>query len=193
MKNRIITLLISISPFLPQAQENAYLFDMTEFLSNMTMPWSVGNGTNPETGEIEGIKFDVVVYDGMNFNNHELEIMNTKITVYGDTINSKNIIFKYFGVSELEVITETLEIPSEEERIVKVNMYPNPATYKAVLKGGFMEHIVVYDVDGGFITESSVNSNEYELDVSQFQNGVYIVQVWMSDNKGIVKKLIVQK
>ena len=193
MKNRIITLLISISPFLPQAQENAYLFDMTEFLSNMTMPWSVGNGTNPETGEIEGIKFDVVVYDGMNFNNHELEMMNTKITVYGDTINSKNIIFKYFGVSELEVITETLEIPSEEERIVKVNMYPNPATYKAVLKGGFMEHIVVYDVDGGFITESSVNSNEYELDVSQFQNGVYIVQVWMSDNKGIVKKLIVQK
>ena len=193
MKNRIITLLISISPFLPQAQENVYLFDMTEFLSNMTMPWSVGNGTNPETGEIEGIKFDVVVYDGMNFNNHELEIMNTKITVYGDTINSKNIIFKYFGVSELEVITETLEIPSEEERIVKVNMYPNPATYKAVLKGGFMEHIVVYDVDGGFITESSVNSNEYELDVSQFQNGVYIVQVWMSDNKGIVKKLIVQK
>ena len=193
MKNRIITLLISISPFLPQAQENAYLFDMTEFLSNMTMPWSVGNGTNPETGEIEGIKFDVVVYDGMNFNNHELEIMNTKITVYGDTINSKNIIFKYFGVSDLEVITETLEIPSEEERIVKVNMYPNPATYKAVLKGGFMEHIVVYDVDGGFITESSVNSNEYELDVSQFQNGVYIVQVWMSDNKGIVKKLIVQK
>tara|TARA_R110000851_G_scaffold165253_2_gene310183 strand:+ start:1550 stop:2140 length:591 start_codon:yes stop_codon:yes gene_type:complete len=196
MKNLITAILFILStPFLPQAQENTdfYTFDMTDFLSDMQKDWSIGNGENPYTGEFEGYYFEVIVYEGMNFNNHQLEIMNSKITVIGDTINSIPIIKKYPDISELCVEEETLSIEDEppQDRI-EIIMYPNPADSEVTLRGHFMEKLTVYTIDGKKMIRANVRASEYTLDVSGYASGTYIVQIWMDSNKGIYKKLIIK-
>jgi len=114
MKHLIYILLFTLTA---QAQTT---FDMTADFDYIFLEkeegFSIGNDS------IEPY-FEVKYIGNLDFNHQTLEIMNSKITVYGDTINSGNII-KRFAVSELVVIPETLEIV--EPIIEAVKIYPNP-------------------------------------------------------------------
>ena len=159
MKKLILLLLISFNTY---AQENFYTFDMSSFLSQMEKPWSIGNGTNSITGEFEGPYFEVVVYDGMNLGGHHLEIMNSKITVYGDTINSYNgITKKYFAISDLIVEDEVLSIPERE--LFEIKMYPNPASGYVNFKGNFVERLEIYDINGKSVVKLEPKSNDFKV------------------------------
>ena len=114
MKHLIYILLFTLTA---QAQTT---FDMTADFDYVFLEkqegFSIGNDS------IEPY-FEVSYIGNLDFNYQTLEIMNSKITVYGDTINSGNII-KRFTISELVVIPETLEIV--EPIIEAVKIYPNP-------------------------------------------------------------------
>lgn len=188
MKNFVLLFLFLCS--LSYAQGNFPTFDMSDFLSEMEKPWSIGNGINLQTGEFEHPYFEVVVYGGMNLNGHHLEIMNTKITVVGDTINSYGGVTKrFFAISDLIVEGETLSVPEQE--LFEVKMYPNPATDYVTLKGQFMEELQVYDMNGKIVIRAKPNSNQFKLDVRNYPKGMYMLRILLQDNRGTYKKLIV--
>ena len=58
------------------------------------------------------------------FTTQPLEIMNSKVTIYGDTTNIGEVILRY-PVSQLTVVSRGLSI--EEEELKLLSIYPNPA------------------------------------------------------------------
>jgi hypothetical protein len=193
IKLLLLTLLFA-SPFLPQAQESTpdyYIFDMSDFLSNMEKPWSIGNGIDIYTGEFVGPYFEVVVYNGMNMHDYNLEIMNTRITVYGDSINAGQVT-KRFEVSDIyfapTLEVEEVEIPDQLEIV----LYPNPASSTTTIEGEYMKRITIYNINGQVVYRSKPKSNKINLNVSNFSSGIYMVQIYCENNRGVFKKLIVK-
>lgn len=192
MKTRHIKLLLLLltMPFLPQAQTSEfYIFDMSDFLADMEKDWSIGNGIDIYTGEFVGPYFEAEVHGGMNMNGYRLEIMNATITVYGDSINS-GIVQKRFESSNL-YFAPLLNVESRPERL-EIKLYPNPSNKTVTIEGVYMQRITVYDMNGKIVNRSKPRSNEFKMNVSTFPSGVYIMQIWCDDGRGVFKKLIVK-
>jgi len=181
-KHLLITLLL-ISPFLPQAQSPFYAFDMSDFLTEMTKSWSIGN-TEEEP------YFEVSVFGGLNMNGHTLEIMNSKIIVYGDSTNTGTVI-KRFETSDL-VIGETLSEDIAEYSLPQVIMYPNPSRDYVNFKGELISKLVIYDALGKIRKKSKPNSSNFAINISNLPSGIYMIQLWCENNQGLVKKLIIR-
>jgi plastocyanin len=67
-------------------------------------------------------------------------------------------------------------------------VYPNPATSVLNINAGQIGELIVSDVLGKSIkqvntNELTSNNNTYQLDVSDLQNGIYIISLIPSDNK----------
>lgn len=162
-------------------QENHYTFDMTEILSNMTKNWSIGNG-------IEEPYFEVIVNEGMNLNNYTLEIMNSKITVYGDTINTGQVIKRFTFISDLIIEPNTLN--NEQPLIPELKMFPNPAEKRVFFSANYIDRIFIYNMSGIFVKKIIVKNKTLALSLNELSSGTYIIQVIFDNNKGVYKKLI---
>ena len=139
MKNLIYILaFLSITA---QAQE-FYTFDMTAdakfFFTEKAQGFSIGNDS------IEPY-FEVNIIGDLDFNYQTLEIMNAKVTVYGDTINTGSI-NKRFNVSELVVIGNTLTITNPIVEAVRI--FPNPTVNYFFVAGNNLKSIMVVDMHG---------------------------------------------
>ena len=189
MKKIIISLLLFISLF-ANAQQDFYIFDMTDFLSNMEKDWSIGNGIDIYTGEFVGAYFEVTVENGMNMNGHNLEIMNSTIRVYGDSINSGQVT-KRFPTSNL-YFAPLLSTVEEEYKPLEIKMFPNPATDNVIFMGDFVERLLIYDINKKLIKREKPKAKNFSVNVSNMQSGLYIVQIFSNNNKGIFKKLIIK-
>jgi len=193
MKTRHIKLLLLfiMIPFLPQAQTvpGFYIFDMSDFLADMEKDWSIGNGIDVYTGEFVGPYFEAEVHGGMNMNGYRLEIMNATITVYGDSINS-GIVQKRFESSNL-YFAPLLNVKPKPEKL-KLKLWPNPAIHEITLEGEYMQRITVYDMNGKIVNRSKPYSNKFKINVSTFSSGIYIMQIWCNNGRGIFKKLIIK-
>lgn len=188
----LVIVITMLAPFLPQAQEstdNFYIFDMTEFLSEMEKPWSIGNGIDTFTGEFVGPYFEVVVQNGMNMNGHNLEIMNTTITVYGDSINSGQVT-KRFETSNL-YFAPLLSEP-EVDYTLDIKMYPNPASSIVNFSGEYVTRFAIYNMSGNVVRRGKPNSDSFSVMTQSLSSGVYIVQLWSLNFKGVFKKLVIK-
>jgi len=73
-----------------------------------------------------------------------------------------------------------------------LDVYPNPAQDNIIIeweKGGPVVNIQVFDLTGRVITECTATGGRKYLDVSDWQNGLYIIQIEGSDTK----RILVQK
>jgi hypothetical protein len=69
-------------------------------------------------------------------------------------------------------------------------MYPNPATNDLTVSGlSTIENVAVYNLLGQEVINKRPNSNEVTLDVSNLQNGVYIIKT-LSDGKIASSKFV---
>ena len=189
MKKTLYTLLLSAS-LIGNTQGNFYIFDMTDFLSEMEKSWSIGNGIDTFTGEYVGYYFEVTVQNGMNMNGHNLEIMNATIRVYGDSINSGQVT-KRFPTSNL-YFAPLLTTVDEEYKPLEIKMFPNPASDNVIFMGAFVERLVIYDINKKLIKREKPNAKNFSVNVSDMQSGLYIVQIFSNNYKGIFKKLIIK-
>lgn len=68
------------------------------------------------------------------------------------------------------------------------DVFPNPTSGILNIKGERMNQITVYNILGSRMKTYEVNGNEFELDVSNYGNGVYFIAI-VSNNKQVVKKI----
>lgn len=81
-------------------------------------------------------------------------------------------------------------IVSVEENEIQVNMYPNPATDLVVISTiNPIDQIEIYDLTGKLVLKDSPIGNNYQLDISGWSEGVYVLNVYTNEGK-TAKKLV---
>lgn len=73
-----------------------------------------------------------------------------------------------------------------------LRIFPNPATdIMHVASTGFMDRIEIYDARGQYLQSVHAGSQQIEIDVSGFEEGIYFLRIEQEDHVSI-KKFIVQ-
>ncbi|MBL4652153.1 MAG: T9SS type A sorting domain-containing protein [Flavobacteriales bacterium] len=79
------------------------------------------------------------------------------------------------------------------ESYTPFNIYPNPASDKVTIN--FDDNstdylITIYSIDGKIASNSIVASDQHELYVSEYPNGVYFIEI-SSEKKTYTEKLVI--
>jgi rhodanese-related sulfurtransferase len=83
----------------------------------------------------------------------------------------------------------------EEQQITELNVYPNPATSKFFIEGSGVQElkeISIISLTGKRVLSKNNVFGMDGIDISQLQNGIYIVQI-KAANQTVSKKLVIQK
>lgn len=183
---RLIVYILLFLSLTVKSQTDFYTFDMTAdcelFFTEREEGFAIGNA-------IEELYFEVNIVGDLDLNYQELQIMNAKITVYGDTLNSGNIIKQFPGISELVVLGNTLTV--DEPIVEAVRIYPNPTVDYFFVAGNDIDKIKVFDMYGRLIIDRTSESQLNKIPI-QASAGVYYVRIEDINGKGIVKKLILK-
>ncbi len=97
------------------------------------------------------------------------------------------------------VFNFAVSVNTIDKNDIKFELYPNPATHFTKINfnipSSYPKLLVIYDMIGNKVFESSINNMEGSLnvDLSKFNNGVYFYSLWI-DNKAILtRRLIVAR
>lgn len=103
------------------------------------------------------------------------------IGVTNQDFNASEKIWLFFRKYKLSQLTGINDLATAD----KVNLYPNPATSIVTIEGNDISSVVIYDVNGKLI----INTTQKQIDISALTKGVYSVVV-ISDKYRSVKKLV---
>ena len=70
-----------------------------------------------------------------------------------------------------------VDVTAIEEASDKVALYPNPTSGNVKIEARGMSHITVVSVLGQVVYDADVNGDELELNMAQFNAGVYVVRI----------------
>lgn len=171
-----VLLLIPLSVI---SQEN-YTFDITEdaeyVFSVLGEGYSIGN-------HIDESYYEFIYNGDLDVNHQTIEILNATLHVYGDIINSGDIILKYDYISE--IIEHGGQLNIEDVEVHAYKMYPNPAINKIMVSGD-VSSLEMFDLNGREVASSKSNSIDFNV-----KSGIYLIKIEHNNNVTI-KKLIVK-
>ena len=72
------------------------------------------------------------------------------------------------------------------------NIYPNPAKDVLTIKGDNMNQIKVYNALGQIVKNIDCNTDEYELNVADLNNGIYFINITNVNGEMTTSKVSVQ-
>lgn len=73
----------------------------------------------------------------------------------------------------------------------KISLYPNPANQKVTIENNeLIKSLQILSIDGKLILDEEINTNHYELDVSNYKNGIYIIITKTKSGNILSSKLI---
>ena len=104
------------------------------------------------------------------------------------------VVALYDDKSSVGVVkTIDAELNINENTDVSINIYPNPAKdlVKLSVVSSQYSAVRIYNVLGIMVDEIEMNSNEIEINVSEYKSGIYFINVETS-NGNIIKKMIVE-
>jgi len=88
--------------------------------------------------------------------------------------------------------TTTIDIEQTISLDEHIIIYPNPATDKITIKSGSeIKHVDVYNQVGQNVQQIQTNNNFSNVDVSEFDSGIYFIKVYSKD-KVTTKKLVIK-
>lgn len=106
-----------------------------------------------------------------------------------DFLADEKTVEVYFSTSDLGLVKYTFSLdnlgiqnPSSKEEI---NVYPNP-TSDFITFNKKVKEVKIYDSSAKLILQS----NQEKIDLSHLSKGIYIVRVWLENDKMISKKII---
>jgi hypothetical protein len=106
----------------------------------------------------------------------------------------------FISATTLDEFVKQLAFTTKSDtRIPRIELYPNPAqnmvnlVFDALDTKDQSPRLVVFDGMGRIVVQKENTSNLQQLDVSNFATGMYIFNFYLSDNKIINKKLIINR
>ena len=79
-----------------------------------------------------------------------------------------------------------------DENTGMMTIYPNPASSTLNVKVTGMKHYVIYNMAGNVVCAQDVDEDETVIDVSNFESGVYVLQL-MTENGIMTRKVNIIK
>jgi ligand-binding sensor domain-containing protein len=128
----------------------------------------------------------VAVYDGGVWSDfHESDgLAGPGVTQLAVTSDSDVWVSTSTGVTKISGVPITVE----EQELVSLDIYPNPASGSATLVTNHLgEQLKVYTAQGQLVARVRMTSSQYTLDVSAWEPGIYLAQ--LGDR---VEKLVVR-
>ena len=114
------------------------------------------------------------------------------ITVYSiDPLQHGSLVIYSNDLSNLETtlnVTVSYEDGIEDNEMLRITLYPNPAADYVRLSGDEINSIEVYDMMGKMVWSVKGAETEYTVDVHTWPAGTYMVRV----NNSITKKIVVK-
>ncbi len=71
----------------------------------------------------------------------------------------------------------TVVVTGVEDNMGKVALYPNPTNGLVKIEARDMTHITVVSVVGQVVYDSNVSGDEFEINMAQWNAGVYVVRI----------------
>jgi hypothetical protein len=94
------------------------------------------------------------------------------------------------GSSTVEAVSTGMNELSENTNIA---VYPNPASqYIQIISKVLLDKIDVVNITGKLVFTETLSGSTYQLDATNFANGVYFLSIYGDDHKVVRKKIIVQ-
>ena len=97
----------------------------------------------------------------------------------------------YYAMSCMETVTFTSTVSVNENNVVSA-FYPNPTKDNVTIEATGMKHITVINSLGQVVYDVDVNADRYQLNLSQYKAGLYMVRI-SSENGVSVKRVTLVK
>lgn len=163
------------------------LYSSTQFRNKIMFSASVGlNDTNSYGWylAVYDLNFGTQLWDTLfvwrdGYEFRDLGYANGFLYCYGYTMNS-NYVFtpKVFrlNVDFLDIVNEVEELPQED---LGIQLYPNPTneTLHINFEQAQEATIHAYNLTGALVLQRQVNTQNAQLDVSAFSEGIYLFQI----------------
>lgn len=95
---------------------------------------------------------------------------------------------EYYTDEQAFTLDVIVGIPDKSEN--KIDLYPNPATNYVFINGMNGAEISIMDISGRVVKNTTIHSDNERIDVSDLQNGIYMIHALLENNIS-VEKLIV--
>ena len=73
-----------------------------------------------------------------------------------------------------------------------VSLFPNPASDEIIIRNVNGANVKIYNIDGQLMIAHENVSGVYKIDITNLENGIYVVEI-VDDGKTVVKKLNIVK
>ena len=162
------------------------LVETTTGKGERTFSWDA-----PEQGTPTGYK---VYVDGVMLESNTQE---TSISYYTNKPTVLVEVIALYGVGKTSVsVVKRFNINNvsitENEATDEISIYPNPARDFVNISGNDkINSVKVYNCLGMMVEEIEVNANEAEIKISDYNTGIYFVDV-QTENGNIVKKVVIR-
>ena len=97
-----------------------------------------------------------------------------------------------YGISCIQEVTYEVHHTGINEGLVMSNIYPNPTSGNVRIEANDMVRISIVNALGQMVYNSAVEGNEATINMAQFGNGVYMVNITTANGTS-VKRVIVSK
>ncbi len=136
-----------------------------------------------------------------NYREFEVEL-NYQSQNIPDTlnINFKSSLFEYVNVPQESnflyldnlKFTSITNVINQEKEMVKI--FPNPTKNKLSMTSQFeVKGLKIYSMDGKLLKNwESIKNGRIQIDLKEFESGVYLIELYNSENKKVVRKKIVK-
>ena len=114
------------------------------------------------------------------------------IAISESGMKSVEVVAKYDDKTSVGIIDMIdFVVNTEENEIENISIYPNPANdfIKLSAGGGHLSAVRIYNCLGMLVEEIEVNANEVEINISNYNTGIYFVNI-ETENGNIVKKVV---
>jgi hypothetical protein len=78
------------------------------------------------------------------------------------------------------------------EQSDEVALFPNPTKGNVTIQASGMNHITVVSVLGQVVFDTEVNTDEYTLNMAQFNKGIYMVRVNTANGMTVERVTVMQ-
>ena len=151
--------------------------------NNLLISWDA-----PQEGEPSA--YDIYINNTLTANN--INGLSHSIEITESGLKTVEVVAKYDdkeSVGLFDLIEFNVDI--EENYLENISIYPNPAKdfFKLTTQGSQIKTIKVYNCLGMMIEEIEVNTNEVEINTSDYKSGVYFINI-ETKNGSFTKKVM---
>ncbi|MGM0634834.1 MAG: T9SS type A sorting domain-containing protein [Bacteroidota bacterium] len=159
--------------------ENA-VFDLTEIEQDLL-------GENQEFSSYAVSFFDEAgeeVFDFSDYMINDSQVVTARVT---NTNNTECFVETDINLIVLEADNPQCDLSVNDENKVSIEVYPNPVSSTVFIESQFpITGVKVFDIKGKLVKQSTAN-NIKEINISEFSQGVYLMQVELENRQQTFK------